>query len=106
MANRMAGGNVIVVDSAMGNLGVFQGTDNLTSFHIGAFSFLAADTSAACVFTGANTADSVVRFNILAHAGSGGLISNPQTVTFAFPLRLNELKVPTLTAGTGWVYLV
>ena len=104
MANRLAGSNVIVVDSAMGNLGVFMGTGNFTTFMIQGFAFSFANTAGRCIFSGANTTDVLADFLITAHVGSGGLVANPCVVTFPRTVTV-DLKVPTLSNGTGWVYL-
>ena len=108
MANRLISGNVIIVDSAMGNLGIFMGTGNMTNVDVAGFAFKTANTGGVCIFTGANTTDVITYFDIVAHVGSGGLISNPLTHSFTYPIRLNistELKIPTLLNGTAWVYL-
>ena len=105
MANRMID-NVILVESAMGNLSVVGGASStITNFHISTFAFRSTNTGGVCIFTGADTTDIVAHFDVTAHIGSGGLIANPQTITFSKPLRLNSLKVPTISNGTGWVYL-
>ena len=37
--------------------------------------------------------------------GSGAIIPSTQSISFASPLRLSALKIPTLTAGSAFVYL-
>ena len=105
MANRIFD-NVIQVDSAMGNLQVVGGTSsNFTSYEVIGFAFRSVNTAGVCIFAANNTTDIVAHFDSFSHVGSGGLVSNPTSITFGRPLRLNSLKVPTLTAGTAWVYL-
>ena len=104
MANRIVG-NVVIVDSAMGNLGLFMGTDNITKYNVIGFGFEYTTTASTCSFSHTNTTDVIAKFSILAHVGSGGLIANPKTISLASPLSLDVIKVPTLTTGTAWVYL-
>ena len=105
MANRIVD-NVILVDSAMGNLSIVGGTSaNITTFEITAFAFRSANTAGVCIFTGNNTTDILAYFDMISHVGSGGLIQNPSVVTFSSPLRLGSLKIPTLSNGSAWAYL-
>ena len=96
--------NVIAVDSAMGNLPIVGGvSSSITQFSVIGFSFWAANTLGDCIFSGAVTTDWIVRFSYI-NAGSGNLKST-QSITFGTPLRISSLKCPTLTAGSGFVYL-
>lgn len=104
MANRMADSNIIIVDSAMGNLGVFMGTGNITRFDITSIYFRATDTSGRCIISGVTTTNIIADFSVLAHVGSGGLVGMPIQVTFPKPVNV-ELKVPTISAGTAWISL-
>ena len=106
MANRLFD-NIILVDSAMGNLSIVGGaSNNLTSYRISALSFWSADTSGNCIFSGADTTNWVWRVsNISAVVGSGAILQSTQSISFPGGLELSDLKIPTLTAGTGWVYL-
>lgn len=94
----------------MSNLNIFSGTSsNITNYNITAFAFKAITTAGALLLTGANTAtDHIWNVSYLSVAtGNAGVsfIQDTQTITFAEPLRLSTLKVPTITAGTAWVYL-
>lgn len=103
MANRIVD-NVIIVDSAMSNLNVVGGaTNGITSYHIQGFSFLAANTTGNCRFTGNDTTD-LLWSSAFLNFGSGFLVSENH-ITFPLGLRLSALKIPTLTAGTAFVYL-
>ena len=110
MANRIRG-NVIIIDSAAGNNGIIQsGTGNMSILSVNAFAFWSSDTLGKCVFTldvtAGAVADNVVVFQSLAN-GTGGNTERGQTqwYSFASPQKFQNLKVPTLTAGTAWIYL-
>ena len=112
MANRI-NGNIIIVDSAMGNNFILTSANlvrNLTETKIGAISFFSLSTLGNIIITNANTSLDVV-FNcnyisIGALSNSGTVVTNPQQVTFPGGLRTSDLKVPTLAAGTAYLYLV
>lgn len=90
MANRIVG-NVIIVDSAMGNSPIFgAGTGNYTGYKVNAVRI----SSAGLInLTETNTAD------IVAVADAGLTLLH-----FSSPQYFGQLKVPTLT-GTAWIYL-
>lgn len=104
MANRIFD-NVIIIDSAMGNLNAVGGTSaNITNYNIQAIAFWASSTLGDFVLTAANTgADHITHLGYI-NAGSG-IVNALQTQQFPLGLKLSALKVPTLTAGTGFVYL-
>jgi hypothetical protein len=103
VANRIYD-NVIGVDSAMGNLSVVGGsTSNITSFSVIGISFRATDTLGRCIIAGANTLDFIADFGFI-NAGSG-IINAQDSIMFGTPLRLNEIKCPTLTSGSARIYL-
>ena len=106
MANR-AFDNVIIIDSAMGNLSAVGGTSaNVSSYHVTGFAFLATTTASACVISGANTADAIFRsLYITNETGSTAIVFAVDRQSFAQPLRLSSIKVPLITTGTAWVYL-
>lgn len=99
--------NVIRVDSSMGNLNVVGGaSSNITNYNVIGFSFWSADTSGNCIFAGADTTQWIWRASYMAAVvGSGAIIPSTQSISFASPLRLSALKIPTLTAGSAFVYL-
>jgi len=109
MANRIVG-NIIIVDSAMGNNLMLLGPKNLTDYKIQAISFFAVSTLANVIITQANTSTDVV-FNCnyitigILSANNGFVVSNPQQVNFPLGLKTSDLKVPTLAAGTAYLYL-
>lgn len=112
MANRI-NGNVIIVDSAMGNNFIFDPTvrRNVDEFNIQTISFFRLSTLGSVVLTQANTSTDVV-FNsnlvvtgILTALTNTVLYVNPASVNFPLGFKVSDLKVPTLTAGTAYIYL-
>ena len=103
MANRIVD-NVIIVDSAMSNLNVVGGaTNNITTYVVQGFSFLAANTTGNCRFTGNDTTDLLWSS---AYLNFGSVFLVPENhISFPLGLKLSSIKIPTLTAGTAWVYL-
>ena len=96
MANRIVG-NVVIVDSAMGNTFVL-GNGNDPTLNVNTISFWGANTTAIAVFTGLNTSDII------------GVIQNGASIPYTNSIdlhgtRLSDLKIPVLTAGTAWIYL-
>mgnify|MGYP001597718611 FL=1 len=113
MANRI-NGNVIIIDSAMGNVFVLNSADqviNLDELKVQAISFFMLNTLGSVILTQANTSTDVI-FNsnaivtgILTAATNVIVQLNPVHVTYPLGFRTGNLKVPTLTAGTAYVYL-
>ena len=113
MANRI-NGNVIIVDSAMGNAFILDSANmrrNLDEYKIQAISFFSLNTLGSVVITQANTSTDVI-FNsnvvlsgILTALTSAVLQVNPVHATFPLGFRTSDLKVPTLAAGTAYIYL-
>lgn len=100
--NRIAG-NVLIVDSAMGNAFVLNSSNsfNLNKFSVNAIAFWAVDTSGAFLMTGANTATDL----IFKHDGTTAAL-NPRWYNFGAPQRMTDMKVPVVTSGTAFLYLV
>ena len=107
-------GNCIIVDSAMGNAFVLTSANQVISLDemkIQTISFFMLNTLGSVVLTEANTDTSVI-FNsnvlvsgILTAATNAVIQTNPVHVTFPLGFRTGSLKVPTLTAGTAYIYL-
>ena len=107
-------GNVIIVDSAMGNAFMLTSANmirNVDEYKIQAISFFSLNTLGSVILTQANTSTDVV-FNsnvvlsgILTALTNTVLQVNPVQVTFPLGFRVSDLKVPTLTAGTAYIYL-
>lgn len=94
MANRIVG-NIVIVDSAMGNSSILTPNPKLKAATV---AFWSPDTTGNLILTGISTADHVVRLT--------NPNNNPTTVGIVMPdVYLEDIKVPTLTAGTAWIYL-
>jgi hypothetical protein len=94
MANRIVG-NVYIVDSSTGNVAMSWPS----KAKIGSVAFWSTNTTGEVIFTGADTTNVVIR------------LANPNNAATTVGLYLGgvnytEMKVPTLTAGTAWFYLV
>jgi len=96
MANRLVG-NVYIVDSALNNVSLPwpQGA------RINTIRAWFLNTTGIAVFTGANTTDVVCNLttNVAPAALAGGTVEAKLNGT-----RFDEMKIPTLTAGTAWIY--
>ena len=107
-------GNVIIIDSAMGNALILTSANqaiHLDDFKIQTISFFMSNTLGSLVLTQANTATDIV-FNsnvivsgILTAATNAILQTNPVSVNFPLGWRASDLKAPTVTAGTAYLYL-
>lgn len=111
MANRI-NGNIVIVDSAMGNNFILTSANmvrNIASYKVQTISFFRLSTLASLILTTVNTSTDVVfSCNLLAFGlNSSGtvFVENPQTINFPLGLKVSEMKVPTITAGTAYLYL-
>jgi hypothetical protein len=105
VANRIYD-NVIAVDSAMGNFSIVGGSSSgITQYNIIGASFTASSTAGNFILTAANTLDIIWQANVITAATNTGLIESTPFITFASPLRMGDIKCPTLTAGSARVYL-
>jgi hypothetical protein len=111
--NRLVG-NVVIVDSGMGNAFVLTSANqviHLDDFKIQTISFFMSSTLGSLKLTQANTlTDEVFTSNaivtgIVTAATNVFVQLNPVSVTFPLGFRASDLKVPTLTAGTAYIYL-
>ena len=101
MANRIVG-NVLIIDSGMGNSQVLIG-NNINDYVISGIAVWGVDTTAAITLTEANTAtDLIYKYNANTTPGGAGGV-NP--LVLAYAIKVGELRVPVLTAATGFVYL-
>ena len=93
MANRMEG-NTYIIDSSNGNIAIpwNQGA------RVRAVSLWGANSSAEVIFTGPDTTNVVVR---LTHPSAG---NSAQSIAIYLDISFDNMKVPTLTAGTAWIY--
>ena len=99
MANRLRG-NVIILDSAMGNAYVLNSAAVVVDkqWAIQSIAFWSTGTDGVIRFSHEDTTDVIV------------VLENPNQFDatvgiYLGGVRLDELKVPTLTAGTAFIYL-
>ena len=106
MANRIVG-NVIIVDSAMGNLNLIQSaTGNFRKVNVNAIAFWYGTSAGTMTLSLANTAlEQIIKFDWLNTGSAGDLVERMQWRNFGTPQSFEDLKVPVLTAGTGFIYL-
>ena len=94
----------------MGNAPLLGADSSMTTFNIGAISFFGLGTSASVIITGANTSLDVYylanQLTIGTLSNAGAVINNPHQQTFPGGNRVTQLKVPTLVAGTAYLYLL
>jgi len=98
MSNRLYS-NVIIVDSAAGNTPIINTISSslgmLTKFNVNAVMFFGNDTTGLLQVASADTTGIILKLG-------GAFVSSTQ---FGKDQPLQDLKVPTLTAGTAWFYL-
>lgn len=96
MANRIVG-NVIIVDSAMGNTFIL-GNGNNPTLNVNSIAFWGSNSTGIVSFTGLSTADVICSISSVLN------FPNTQSIDL-HGTRLSDVKVLTLTAGTAWIYL-
>ena len=94
MANRIVG-NVYILDTGSANTALPWNSGT----HIQSVAFWSTDTTGRMVLSGADTTNHVV------------VLENPNDDETTVGIYLggvpfSEMKLPTLTAGTGWIYLI
>lgn len=94
MANRLIG-NVYIIDSALNNVSLPWNSGS----KIMSIALWSADSTGVVIFTGADTTNVVARI-------SGPRDSNlaQSSDRYLGGVYFDEMKVPTLTAGTAWIY--
>ena len=99
MANRLVS-NVIIIDSAAGNTPIISTISNsvgqITKFHVNAVMFFGNDTTGRLHLSTTDTSNVIMKLG-------GDYVSSTQ---FGTQQTLEDLKVPSLVAGTAWIYLV
>lgn len=104
--NRLVG-NVIIIDSAMGNALILTSANQamqLTNFHANAVMFWSSDTTGRMIISSADTTNHLVSLGWV--NGGAGFSPATQSTQFGQKQTIADLKIPTLTAGTAWIYLV
>lgn len=108
--NRIVG-NVVIIDSAMGNALILTSANqalNLTEFRVNAFAFLCVDSTSTITISGPNTSDIMYTERLIlmgTHSNNGTVAQQFLRMSFGTPQSFFNLKVPTLTNGTGFIYL-
>ena len=109
MANRIIG-NIIIIDSAMGNAPVLGADSAMTKFMVNAFAVWQVSTAGAIILTGANTATDIIFKSdwVALSADTAGKIyaNNPSWYSFGQAQPIEILKAPTVTSGTAFLYFV
>ncbi len=103
MANRIVG-NVLIVDSAMGNSLVIPGTQ-ISKYRVSAWSFWSLNTTGSLLLTGANTSSDIQLIYDTPAGSSGAQQPNPKWFSFGMDCILENLKAPVVTNGTAFLYL-
>ena len=93
MANQILG-SVYIIDASSANVAFPW----LANSYVEGIAFWGADTTSVVQFTFANTS------NVWLRLDNPNQFEATQYVHFG-GVRIDELKVPTLTAGTAWIYL-
>lgn len=105
MANRISG-SVIIVDSGMGNALILTSANmpvHISKLKVNSIAFWSADTTGRLQISEADTTNIVVSMGWV--NGGSGFQGATQTTSFGNSQPFESLKVPTLTAGTAWIYL-
>lgn len=107
MANRIAG-SVVIVDSAMGNALILNSANSpmqILKMKVNSIAFWSSDTTGRCIITEIDTTNCIASFSWFANGTGGGIQAATQTTSFGNSQPFENLKIPTLTAGTAWIYL-
>lgn len=78
---------------------------NLSQYKINAFAVWSADSTSAIILTEANTLTDVI-FKHDYPAGAQNAIANPKWYSFGQGQPLGNIKAPTVTAGTVYLYFI
>lgn len=111
MANRIAG-NTIIIDSAAGNAFIVDTISNsagqLKHFHVNQVSFWSSDSTGRMQLSETDTTNVIVSYSWITVGSNGAafiMLPATQQTSFGQEQPLENLKMPTLTAGTAWIYL-
>lgn len=107
MANRIAG-SVVIVDSAMGNAFILTSANmpvQITKMKVNSISFWSSDTTGAMQVSESNTTNVICQFTWIVNGAGTGFQAATQSTSFGNAQPFEGLKIPTLTAGTAWIYL-
>lgn len=107
MANRIVG-NTVIVDSAMGNALILTSANtpvHVSKLWVNAIAFWSSDTTGLMQISETDTTGIICKLGWMVSGTGGGLSQATQTTSFGNSQRFEGLKIPTLTAGTAWIYL-
>jgi len=97
--------SVIIVDSAAGNTLIMSTISNsstqMSKFEVTEIAFWSTSTLGRCVVSSVDTDNHIVSFGWVGSVGGAAR----QSTSFGKPQCLDTIKIPTLTAGTAWIYL-
>ena len=105
--NRIVG-NVLIVDSAMGNALILTSANQPVDYrfyHANEVAFWSSDTTGRLIISSVDTTNHLVSMGWTANGSGAGFSAATQHTSFGQKQTLADLKIPTLTAGTAWIYL-
>lgn len=112
MANRIIG-NVLIIDSAMGNSFVLDSAGIITGAYpkvmVNAIAVYQIDTTGSITLTGADTLNAIFRSNwvgLTSDSMGKTFANNPSWFSFGQAQPFDSLKCPVVTAGTAFLYFV
>lgn len=108
MANRIVN-NVVIVDSAMGNAFILTSANQSMDykfFHVNEIAFWSSDTTGRLIISAIDTTNHLISMGWMANGAGAGFSPATQRTSFGQKQTLADLKIPILTAGTAWIYLV
>ena len=107
MANRIVQ-NVLIIDSAMGNNLILTSANlvvNMSNLTVNAIGFISLDTTGVIAISGVNTSNFLFRTAWTVQGTGASTQPSMQWFPFDKAMKWENLKVPVLTAGTGFLYL-
>jgi len=112
MANRI-NGNVIVIDSAMGNRLALTSANlsiQMSKVMVNAIAVYQTDTTGSVAITGANTLNGILFrsdwLGLTADSMGKVFVNNPSWFSFGQAQPFEDIKCPVVTAGTVFLYFV
>lgn len=112
MANRILG-NVIIIDSAMGNRLALTSANmsiQLNKIMVNAIAVYQMDTTGSIAITGNDTLNGILFrsdwLGLTSDSMGKVFVNNPSWFSFGQPQLFENIKAPTVTAGTAFLYFV
>lgn len=94
--------NFVIIDSAMGNAFILTSANqivNVADLKVATIAFWSSDTTGNLILSAADTTNHVIHLGNSVNQGNA-------TGAHLGGVYLKNLKVPALTAGTAWLYLM